>query len=224
MSGPSHDPPAGSPWRRSLERSHRRRAAARRRRLRLRGRNAAVFAVLTTTVLAGAALATTGGTQAGSSSSSASASVLKPGSRGPAVAALQRRLGVQVTGYYGPQTRRAVRRFQARRGLRVDGIAGPATLRALGIRVRSSGSSGSGSGSSVRLPAVLRRIAQCESGGNPRAVSPNGRYRGKYQFDRATWRSLGGTGDPAAASEAEQDRRALALYRRAGTSPWPNCA
>ncbi|HET6447864.1 MAG TPA: transglycosylase family protein [Conexibacter sp.] len=66
-------------------------------------------------------------------------------------------------------------------------------------------------------------MAQCESSGDPRAVSAGGTYRGKYQFDRGTWRAMGGHGDPAHASEAEQDRRALALYRSRGTSPWPAC-
>lgn len=75
----------------------------------------------------------------------------------------------------------------------------------------------------VRLPAILKRIARCESGGDPKAVSAGGTYRGKYQFDRGTWRSMGGSGDPARASEAEQDRRALRLYRAAGTAPWPVC-
>lgn len=75
----------------------------------------------------------------------------------------------------------------------------------------------------VRLPAILKRIARCESGGDPTAVSAGGTYRGKYQFDRGTWRSMGGSGDPAQASEAEQDRRALKLYRAAGTTPWPVC-
>ena len=55
------------------------------------------------------------------------------------------------------------------------------------------------------------------------AVSPDGRYRGKYQFSRATWRAMGGKGDPAAASEAEQDRIAAALYASQGASPWPSC-
>jgi soluble lytic murein transglycosylase-like protein len=70
---------------------------------------------------------------------------------------------------------------------------------------------------------VLARIAQCESGGDPTAISSSGRYRGKYQFTRSTWRSLGGTGDPARASEADQDRLALALYQQRGTAPWPVC-
>ena len=72
-------------------------------------------------------------------------------------------------------------------------------------------------------PAALEIISRCESGGDPRAVSADGRYRGKYQFDMATWVSVGGTGDPAHASEAEQDRRALELLARRGRAPWPIC-
>ncbi len=76
----------------------------------------------------------------------------------------------------------------------------------------------------VKLPAELKKIAMCESGDNPRAVSPSGRYRGKYQFDMETWRSMGGKGDPAKAPEWYQDKIALKLYRERGTAPWPNCA
>ena len=75
----------------------------------------------------------------------------------------------------------------------------------------------------VPIPAALKSIAQCESGGDPRAVSSNGMYRGKYQFDYGTWASVGGDGDPAAASETEQDRRAAMLYKRSGATPWPVC-
>jgi len=78
---------------------------------------------------------------------------------------------------------------------------------------------------SVSAPAggTLSSIAQCESGGNPGAVSPSGQYRGKYQFDYQTWNSVGGSGDPAAASEAEQDKRAAILYSQRGAAPWPIC-
>jgi len=71
--------------------------------------------------------------------------------------------------------------------------------------------------------ATLDAIAQCESGGDPTAVSADGTYRGLYQFDEGTWQSVGGTGDPAAASPAEQTMRAAMLYARAGSSPWPVC-
>lgn len=70
---------------------------------------------------------------------------------------------------------------------------------------------------------TLESIAACESGGDPGAVSSDGTYRGKYQFDTGTWASVGGSGDPAAAPEAEQDYRAALLYSRAGASPWPVC-
>ena len=71
--------------------------------------------------------------------------------------------------------------------------------------------------------ATLSAIAACESGGDPTAVSADGAYHGKYQFDYSTWASVGGSGDPAAASEAEQDYRAAMLYARSGSGAWPTC-
>lgn len=70
---------------------------------------------------------------------------------------------------------------------------------------------------------TLESIASCESGGDPTIVSADGSYRGKYQFDYGTWESVGGSGDPAAAPEQEQDYRAALLYAQAGSSPWPVC-
>jgi hypothetical protein len=69
---------------------------------------------------------------------------------------------------------------------------------------------------------TLDSIAACESGGDPTAVNAAG-YYGKYQFDLGTWQSVGGTGNPAEAPEAEQDMRASMLYAQAGSSPWPVC-
>lgn len=66
-------------------------------------------------------------------------------------------------------------------------------------------------------------LANCESGGNPRAVSSNGSYRGLYQFSMGTWQGVGGSGDPIDASPSEQTYRAKVLYRRSGRSPWPVC-
>jgi hypothetical protein len=71
--------------------------------------------------------------------------------------------------------------------------------------------------------ATLEAIAACESGGDPTIVSADGSYRGKYQFSFSTWASVGGSGDPAAAPEPEQDYRAALLYASAGSSPWPVC-
>jgi hypothetical protein len=70
---------------------------------------------------------------------------------------------------------------------------------------------------------ALQSIAACESGGNPSAIGGGGAYRGKYQFDYGTWASVGGSGDPAAAPEAEQDKRAAMLLARSGSNPWPVC-
>lgn len=70
---------------------------------------------------------------------------------------------------------------------------------------------------------TLDVIRQRESGNNYSATSPSGKYRGAYQFDASTWRSVGGTGDPAAASPEEQDARAAELMRRRGTQPWSVC-
>jgi hypothetical protein len=69
----------------------------------------------------------------------------------------------------------------------------------------------------------LEAIAQCESHGDPTAIGGGGLYRGKYQFTYGTWQSVGGSGDPAAAPEAEQDRRAAILLARSGTGQWPVC-
>jgi hypothetical protein len=71
--------------------------------------------------------------------------------------------------------------------------------------------------------ATLDAIGACESGGDPTAVSSDGSYRGKYQFSFETWAAVGGSGDPAAAPEQEQDYRAALLYAQSGSSPWPIC-
>jgi peptidoglycan hydrolase-like protein with peptidoglycan-binding domain len=198
------------PWLASRRRARERRRAALRRLRLVRGRRAGI-------ALLGASLALAGGALADSSSGGRAA----PSSsvRGAGVVALQRALGIAADGIYGPQTRRAVRAYQRAHGLVVDGIAGPQTLGSLGL------SAGSGTpSSSPGTSAVLERIARCESGGDPAAVSADGRYRGKYQFSRATWRAMGGSGDPAAAPESLQDAMAAKLLAARGTSPWPNCA
>jgi peptidoglycan hydrolase-like protein with peptidoglycan-binding domain len=199
---PTHD---FDPWRASQRRSRSRRVEAARRLRRLRGRRSFAAIALASLALAGGAAA---------QQSSEGAKVVR--SSGSTVTALQRALGIPADGVYGPQTRRAVRRFQRANGLTVDGIAGPQTLAALGLNARQA--------STEDAATVLERIAQCESGGDPTAVSADRRYWGKYQFSKATWRSVGGSGNPARASEAEQDRRALILYEREGTAPWPVCA
>jgi hypothetical protein len=208
----------------------------RRKRLRLRSAltSATVLALLGAAPGAAPALAddpTAAGSSGGGVAVASSEVTLRKGDRGRAVRRLQRRLGVRADGAFGPQTHRAVKRFQGRNGLVVDGIVGPITRAKLGLdRFRAAEvrhprrGAPSGGDSGVKLPRVLREIAECESGGDPRAVSSNGMYRGKYQFSRSTWKAIGGRGsDPARASEAHQDRMALRLYRRQGVAPWPAC-
>jgi hypothetical protein len=174
----------------------------------------------------GGAVAPAGGKQTmaakGKGKSQVEPVVLKRGDRGKSVRQLQAALEIPVDGVFGPQTQKAVKRFQKRKGLTADGVVGPATRDALGLDPFAHGSVEHKS-SGVRLPNALKLIAECESGGNPRALSPNGRYRGKYQFSMETWHNLGGAGDPVEASEATQDRIALKLYRRSGSAPWPSC-
>jgi hypothetical protein len=67
------------------------------------------------------------------------------------------------------------------------------------------------------------RLRHCESSGRYDIVSATGKYYGAYQFDLPTWRSVGGRGLPHRATPAEQDFRALYLYRMRGWQPW-TCA
>ena len=136
------------------------------------------------------------------------------------VRAIQQALGITADGVMGPQTRRALKRFQRRHGLRADGIARRATLKALGL-LEAASSTSTLSGDAT---TILAQIAQCESGGDPTAISASGQYRGKYQFSQATWEALGGSGDPAAAAETVQDALAARLYAERGLTPWPACS
>jgi len=81
---------------------------------------------------------------------------------------------------------------------------------------------GSGVARADPPPREWAQLRQCEASGRYDAVADNGHY-GAYQFDLATWNSVGGTGLPSTASPAEQDYRALKLYRSRGWQPW-ECA
>lgn len=71
---------------------------------------------------------------------------------------------------------------------------------------------------------TLQRIAQCESGGDPNAVSANGKYTGVVQFDDQTWHAT--TGLPGRAKDypaSTQYKAAAKLYAQRGAAPWPVC-
>jgi hypothetical protein len=194
--------------RRSLRGSRSRRAAAAQRRRRiLRGRGSALVATAGLLLVSAGAIASTG---TGGASAGA---VLGP----TTISAVQSALGIQADGVIGPSTRHAIKHFQRTHQLKPDGLLGPQTLTALGIDPDNQ------TVTSAAVDPRLAQIAQCESGGDPTAVSADGRYHGKYQFDYETWHSVGGRGDPAKAPEWEQDRRATVLLQRDGDAPWPNC-
>jgi hypothetical protein len=217
-----HDLATPERWLASQRRSRSRRLVAARQAARRRlGRRGVVALVAAMSLGTGAAVAASGGASSSSATQDAK----------PTVAAIQQALGVTADGVTGPRTRRAIKRFQRRNGLTADGIAGPATLDALGLTDASPAaddetldtSSDAGAATDPDAAAVLAKIAECESGGDPAAVSATGQYRGKYQFSRATWRALGGKGDPAKAPESVQDAIAAKLLAQRGTTPWPVC-
>lgn len=76
--------------------------------------------------------------------------LLRMGSRGDEVKQVQQQLSNRslvksshVTGYYGPITYEAVKKFQSQNGLMVDGIVGPATRQKLNLSSSTSRSSSS---------------------------------------------------------------------------------
>lgn len=70
-----------------------------------------------------------------------------------------------------------------------------------------------------------RRTSECESGGDPDAVSPDGTYRGAFQFMKRTWRNSPKSpgGDPIRYRWRTQAVVAVALKKRDGAGHWPNC-
>jgi hypothetical protein len=56
-----------------------------------------------------------------------------------------------------------------------------------------------------------------------RTTSPNGQYRGRYQFGLPDWWRAGGKGDPVDAGWREQAYRAVIWLHWNGRSSWPNC-
>ena len=113
---------------------------------------------------------------------------------------------------------------------RIDKIEAEAAAEAAAAARARTAAVTAASSAAPQAPAPVGSLAEgwaklraCESGGRYDAVSRSGAYRGAYQFDQRTWNGVGGSGDPAAASPAEQDKRAQILYDQRGNSPWPHC-
>lgn len=119
----------------------------------------------------------------------AQGTLLKMGSRGPAVEKLQRALiehgflSGKADGIFGPVTRAAVMAFQRAKGLAVDGIAGPQTLNAL----YGSGSF-TGGNSSYEQPsrsATISRMLRLGDRGQDVAILQNRLNELKFNCGKA---------------------------------------
>lgn len=93
--------------------------------------------------------------------------MLKRGSSGPAVTAVQQRLQAAgfspgaIDGKFGPGTESAVKMFQRSKGLAVDGIVGPKTAAALGVPLPAS------TGGGALIPVSASDVAVGVDGGGP---------------------------------------------------------
>jgi peptidoglycan DL-endopeptidase CwlO len=151
-------------WERSLTRSQRRRQRAERARRNLPASRKVGFAIATTALLAPFAQQTANAQQT-TATTAQSGGLLRKGSKGPEVAAIQAQLGIAADGVFGPQTAAAVKAFQARNGLEVDGIVGPITRGALnGGTSTSSGSSKGPAPSRTVTIAVQQKLGLSADG------------------------------------------------------------
>lgn len=85
--------------------------------------------------------------------------ILRPGDRGPAVAVLQRALGLADDGIFGPDTLAALEAFQRRAGLPVDGLVGRRTWEALGAAAPEAGPAPAQPSSAERRADLVSRAA-----------------------------------------------------------------
>jgi hypothetical protein len=70
-----------------------------------------------------------------------------------------------------------------------------------------------------------RKTSECESGKDPDAIGGGGKYRGAFQFMKATWRTSPKSpgGDPIRYDYTTQAVVAVALKKRDGAGHWPVC-
>lgn len=72
----------------------------------------------------------------------------------------------------------------------------------------------------VELPEILKKIRQCESGGDYTAQNPVSTASGGFQFIDGTWGNYKGYAKAKLAPEHIQDEYALKIYNEQGTRPW----
>ena len=152
-------------WERSLKRSQLRRtraATAQRnlpasRKVGVAIAASAILAPLVQQTASAQETASTTATTTTATTASTGTGLLREGSSGPEVSALQSQLGISADGAFGPATKAAVIAFQQRNGLLVDGIVGPQTRGALGGG--TTGSSNTSSDNSGPKPSQSVTIA-----------------------------------------------------------------
>jgi len=116
------------------------------------------------------------------------------------------------------KAKREIRDIRAARAAAKAAASGVATTEGVSTAALT-GDDATGPGGASGGWAALR---DCESGGDYTMDSGNGFY-GAYQFMQGTWEAVGGTGNPAQASPAEQDKRAAILMEQSGAGQWPVC-
>ena len=70
-----------------------------------------------------------------------------------------------------------------------------------------------------------RKTAECESGGDPKAIGGGGAFRGAFQFMKSTWKTSPKSpgGDPIKYAYTTQAVVAVALKNQDGAGHWPVC-
>lgn len=107
------------------------------------------------------------GTTTGGVKTATTSRTLRSGTRGSMVASIQKQLGLQADGVYGPQTKARVEAYQRAHGLQVDGVIGRQTLAAL----RGHTNPGAVAPGAIQSrAAVLHRIATKQSKERARAA------------------------------------------------------
>jgi lysozyme family protein len=142
----------------------------------------------------------------------ADAKPLKRGSHGARVVKVQRWLGLNADGIFGPATKRAVKRFQRRHGLTADGIVGPVTWHALRAgRARSAARRHHGGGKRSAVIQLQRALGIAADGiFGPATQAAVKRFQRNHGLTAdgivgpATWSALGHAG------------RSIILKRRGG--------
>lgn len=155
------------------------------------------------------------------------------------VQAVQVALGVSpASGYFGPLTLAAVKKFQSESGLAVTGVVDAATWQALGslvvapqIDITTSEAARTSRAHRASIGVgqfanswTARMVVQRESGGQCDISSPGGTYRGKWQMNAEFWSHYGGTEFAARADQATCEQQDLIAYRGwvdRWWQPWP---